>query len=97
LFAAGSDGVHATPGQLRKTRGIEGFIGIEDIDQVVWDDVALSYAGFRCANIQETINLTGIAPDYLSVKVAGEGEAEIGLADGGRANNDWDWTCHRSL
>jgi hypothetical protein len=97
LFAAGFDGMHAAPGQLRKTRGIEGFIGIEDIDQVVWDDVALSHAGFCCANIQETINLAGIAPDDLSVKVAGESEAEISLADSSGADNDRDWTCHRSL
>jgi hypothetical protein len=51
---------------------------------VVWDDVALSNTGFRCANIQETIDLAGVSPDDLGVKVAGDGEAEIGLADGGR-------------
>jgi hypothetical protein len=97
LLAAGFNGMHAAPGQLRKTRRIEGFIGIEDIDQVVWDDVALSHAGFCGANIQEAIDLAGITPDDLSIKVAGEGEAEIGLADSSRADNDRDWTCHCSL
>ena len=64
---------------------------------MVWDDVALSNTGFRCANIQETIDLAGVSPDDLGVKFAGDGEAEIGLADSGRADNDRDWTRHRSL
>jgi hypothetical protein len=97
LFAAGFNGVHAAPGQPGKICGIEGFIRVEDIDQVVGDYVALVPAGFCGANIQETIDLAGIAPDDLCVKIAGEGEAEIGLADGGRADNDRDWTYHRSL
>jgi hypothetical protein len=89
--------MNTAPGQLGVARGVEGCIRIEDIDQVVANRLSLSGAGFRRADVQEAIDLAGVAPDDLGAEGAGEAKAEVGLADGGRANNDRDGTDHRAL
>ena len=80
----------AAPGQLRKTPSIHDLIWIQDVNQVVRNRLSLGGTRFCCANVQATIELAGITADDLSLKLAGEIKAEVGLANCSRADNDRD-------
>ena len=44
LSASRLNSLYTTPGQPGKTCGVESFIRVEDVDQVVWNGLALEFA-----------------------------------------------------
>ena len=70
--------------------GGAGFVGVVEIEQVVWDEESFGGRGFGGAELHVAVDSDRVAGEDLGVEVLGEGERERGLAGGGGAEEGYE-------
>src|ERR1700722_13300343 len=67
--------------------GGENFFGIEQVDQMVGDALLLGWQNFSGADIEVTVDLSGITNQDFAVQFFGDLDAQRGFAGGGGTEN----------
>jgi len=75
-------------GEAAVVAGGAGFVGGEDVDEVVRDAGALGQSGFSGADLHAAVDGDRVAGDDFAGEALGQGEGEGGFAAGSRAAED---------
>ncbi len=87
-LGASAEIIENDEGRTAIVSGSEDFVRLDEVDEMMPDALLFSRRNFRCADVEMTINLGGIADEDFATEFTGQGNAQGRFSGSGGAEND---------
>jgi hypothetical protein len=85
------DGLEYVACEALVLSGRKVLVGITDVEHVMWNSLTFRQGRFCRSDIHSAVDLESVATDDLAADLPCEGDAELGLAGAGCAENRQRW------